>query len=170
MMKDNLDMRVAPQDAARLSNDVITKTDLVHFMHPDGGYKPGEEWADRYYHIETPETQRCGEMYTYTLDGYSYGIGRPLLAKWVGYLFAGAPDAENLIYKGHACVVLPNDVPRLQAQQYVGANGHLYLVLGPISQYYNSFTLSYRSGSTGEVVVHEKTKYKVHVRLDANRI
>ncbi len=106
-------------------------------------------------------------MYRYELRGYSYGIARPLWVTWVGYLYADAPTKDHLIYNGHAQVNLPDDFPSLRASQYVGANGHLYLLLGPIKQYYNSFNLNYHSGSTGENVNHDKQLYKVIVSEDA---
>ena len=96
--------------------DIIRKSDLLHFVSA-GGYNPGEEWAERYYHIETPDKERCGEMYTYTLDGYSYGIARPLSVVWVGYLYGDATSRDNLIYNGYSQVVMPNDVPALSASQ-----------------------------------------------------
>lgn len=147
---------------------IVHRSNLVQFLHPDGGYKPGEEWDNRYYHIMTPETQRCGEMYRYELRGYSYGIGRPLWISWVGYLYADAPNKNKLIYSGHSQVNLPSDIPSVKASQYVGSNGHLYLVVGPIKQYYNSFNLNYHSGSTGEIVEHKKENYKVFVKKNAN--
>ncbi|MEQ6123161.1 hypothetical protein AAON49_03035 [Pseudotenacibaculum sp. MALMAid0570] len=152
------------------SQKIVHRSNLVQFLHPEKWYKKGEEWQDRYYHIMTPETQRCGEMYRYELRGYSYGIGRPLWITWVGYLYADAPSKEHLIYKGHSQVNLPSDVPTVRASQYIGSNGHLYLMIGPISQYYNSFNLNYHSGSTGERVVHKKEKYKVFVTKSAKPI
>ena len=62
---------------------------------------PGQEWANRYYHIRTPDTAGNSEMFRYDLTGYSYGIARPLSFTWVGYLYSGTVksfmgDAETM--------------------------------------------------------------------------
>jgi hypothetical protein len=156
------------ESSAKDPNPIVHLSNRIQFIHPENGYSSGEEWDERYYHILTPETQRCGEMYRYELKGYSYAMARPLWITWVGYLYADAPSQDHLIYQGHSQLSLPTDVLSLKADQYIGSNGHLYLLLGPIKQYYNSFSLNYHSGSTGERISHDKKYYKVIVSRNAN--
>lgn len=139
---------------------IVRRQNLVQFIHPPGRYKKGEEWKQRFYHIITPEFQRCGEMYRYDLTGYSYAIGEPLSITWVGYLYGDAPSKDQLILNGSVNVLYPRQTT-LNAYQYIGSNGRLYLKFGPISQYYNSFVLDYQSGSTGEVINHSPNGYEV---------
>jgi hypothetical protein len=136
---------------------IVRKKDLVTFLHPEGGYIPGQEWADRYYHIITPEKARCVEMYRYDLHGYSYGMSAPMHIIWCGYLFENAAPSD-LILNEASNVIFPGGV---SARQYIGPNNNLILSFGPMKQYYNSFTLDYQSGSTGERVIHDPSFYKV---------
>ncbi|XP_063728855.1 uncharacterized protein LOC134856517, partial [Symsagittifera roscoffensis] len=47
----------------------------------------GQERAERYYQIRTPLNVSCLVMYRFDLEGYSYGVARPLDLVWVGYLY-----------------------------------------------------------------------------------
>jgi len=125
--------------------DVSRRRSVLTFTHPKNGYKKGEEWAKRYYHIKTPVKLKSDEMWRYDLTGYSYGIGKPLSITWVGYTYSESSD----IRKGYA---IDNTGSSIPASQYFGSDDFLYLRFGPISQYYNSFALDYQSGSTVKFV------------------
>ncbi|MCE9684610.1 hypothetical protein LZP73_00030 [Shewanella sp. AS16] len=125
--------------------NISRRRSVLTFTHPDNGYKKGEEWAKRYYHIKTPVKLKSTEMWRYDLTGYSYGEGKPISLTWVGYTFSVPPD----IRQGNATDNTGSGVP---VSQYFGRDDYLYLRFGPISQYYNSFALDYQSGSTGELV------------------
>lgn len=158
-----------PSHGGLTTRKMVVRRDLFIWRQKNE-YTPGEEFADRWYHVQTPDKQRCGEMYTYVLEGYAYGSARPLLATWVGYLYADAVDLANVIVNGNAVVSIPLDIGQVTATQYIGANGHLYLCIGPLKQYYTSFSLTYRSGTTGEVTdnggkhVHLPENYSVTVK------
>jgi hypothetical protein len=124
---------------------------VFSFVHPAGGYARGQEWAQRYYHIRTPDTNGNGDMFRYDIRGYSYGIGRPLSFTFVGYLYTTLIHtfAENNTSNGIRCTT------------YIGSDRHLYLKFGPVRQYYNSFTLDYQSGSTGERLDHGHAAYSI---------
>ena len=66
---------------------IVRHKGVFDFVHPAGGYARGQEWANRYYHIRTPDRVGNSEMFRYDLTGYSYGIGRPISFTWVGYLY-----------------------------------------------------------------------------------
>lgn len=146
-------------------NTVVRRKNLVNFIRPEGGYAPGQDWAERYYHIRTPDTFQCGEMYRYDLTGYSYGISRPLSFTWVGFLYDAATTAKQIYNQASI-----DNTNNISASQYVGSDDHLYLQFGPIRQYYNSFVLDYQSGSTEERVNHVPSEFKVFVTENASNL
>ncbi|MCP4135159.1 MAG: hypothetical protein GY754_29595 [bacterium] len=113
----------------------------VHSYIPEDGYVSGQEWAPRYYHIRTPDTNQNGSMYRYDLKGYSYGISRALSLTWCGYLYGASPGILNQHNIDTAGAGIP-------VSQYIGSDNHLYLKFGPISQYCNYFSIDFQ-GVTG---------------------
>ena len=49
----------------------------------------------RYYQIRTPLNVSCLVMYRFDLEGYSYGVARPLDLVWVGYLYKDQPEPKQ---------------------------------------------------------------------------
>lgn len=142
------------------TGSVVRRKGVLSFVHPAGGYPAGQEWAQRYYHIRTPDLRRNEEMYRYDLTGYSYGIAQPLSFTWVGYIYGGS----GTIIQDRTTNNTSNGVG---VTHYLGSDDHLYLKFGPISQYFNSFVLDYQSGSTGERVDHGAGGYTIILRADA---
>ncbi|MCP4135160.1 MAG: hypothetical protein GY754_29600 [bacterium] len=109
---------------------------ILTFIHPEQGYTLENTWDQRYYHIRTPGVKGEGAMYRYDLKGYSYGIGKAFSFTWCGYLFD-----DTGITKAHQIDSAGNGIP---VSQYIGSDDHLYLKFGPISQYYNTFSLDFQ--------------------------
>ena len=154
-MTGHTDMRTFTTRSAR----IVRRKGVFDFTHPSGGYARGQEWANRYYHIRTPDTAGNSEMFRYDLTGYSYGIGRPLSFTWVGYLYSGNRQIINGRCRDNAGNGIGCSV-------YQGSDNHLYLKFGPVRQYYNSFVLDYQSGSTGERIDHSAGGYSITLRPD----
>lgn len=57
---------------------IVVRKGVFSFTHPKDGYQQGQEHAQRWYHIRTPDARNNGEMYRYDLVGYAQGIARPL--------------------------------------------------------------------------------------------
>ena len=97
-------------------------------------------------------------MFRFDLNGYAYGIGKPLDVTWVGYNYKGVPEPI------HSCYINRNeDLYKLPVKAYYKGDGSLVLNFGPINRYCNGYELYYQGHYQNYNNGLEREKYKVVV-------
>jgi hypothetical protein len=98
--------------------------------------------GNQYVHMKTDQKTNNSNMYRFEYTGYDYGSAQVLAGAWVGYLYSASDSAISLGIANWGNRAFANSV-------YRSSDGYLVLVADTAS-YYNSFTIHYQSGATGQ--------------------
>ena len=89
----------------------------------------------QYVHIKTPILKTAGNMFDFTLTGYSYGSGKIIELRLVGYMYA---TTQTIINTHFVDVAGSGFAPTA----YIGSDDYVYLRFGLVSTYFLSLVLS----------------------------
>ncbi|MBF0299732.1 MAG: hypothetical protein HQK51_13490 [Oligoflexia bacterium] len=156
----------APKVISDPNVTVVRRLSVLSFVHPEGASYPSGPDAKAWYHILTPIRVKGSEMFRYDLHGYAYWDSYPIDLTWVGYAYSGSDDFIKTSAVDHNNFALKD--PNFKVSMYKTTKGFLVLKFGPMSNYYNSFSLDYQSGSTGEQIGtdHANKNYRVVLSND----